>query len=274
MTTLSTSDFDAIRSLMQEYASIEMGDAQRSLLSARFDAMACRGQFGTRDEMLTLLRSRPISDVHRKIAESLLNHETSFFRDAKCFRALETEVLPRAISANSDIRKLSIWSAGCSTGQEAFSVAMLMLERFPQLGGWEIDILATDISSEVVERAKSGHFSQIEVNRGLPARLMLKYFSQLPEGWQLSEILQKKVKFLSFDLAKTWPALPRMDIVLLRNILIYLNGEARMEITRQMAETLKPGGSLVVGSVESLLKIDHRFKLDTSGGYTYYTLDE
>jgi chemotaxis protein methyltransferase CheR len=178
-------------------------------------------------------------------------NETSFFRDSRPFELLRTELLPRLIEARHVSRSLRFWSAACSTGQEAYSVAMLIREHFPQLAGWNIRIEGTDIASEVVQRARQGRYYRIEMNRGLPARFIVRYFDHQGEDWFAKPELRRMCHFRQANLCVSpLPFHERFDVILLRNVMLYFSQKTRRTLLAGMHSLLAPDGVLFLGSAE------------------------
>jgi len=181
-------------------------------------------------------------------------NETSFFRDSRPFELLKTDLLPRLIESRRHVRSLRFWSAACSSGQEAYSLAMMMLEHFPMLVGWNIRIEGTDICAEVVERAKAGRYHRIEINRGLPARFVVRYFDHAGEDWVVKEEVRKMCNFRQANLCG--PQLPfhrtddRFDAILLRNVMLYFSQDTRRTLLNNIHRILAPDGVLFLGSSE------------------------
>jgi chemotaxis protein methyltransferase CheR len=190
----------------------------------------------------------------------MLNGETSFFRDLYPFEAMRETLLPEIIAKRETGRTLSIWSAAVASGQEAYSIAMLLLESFPQLAGWRVRLIASDISETMLARARAGVFSQIEVNRGLPARLMLKYFDRVGTEWSIHPQVKQMVEFQKINLAAPWPALPPVDFIFMRNVLLYFSLETRKAILTRVGRTLRSDGYLFLGGGETTLISDRSYE--------------
>jgi chemotaxis protein methyltransferase CheR len=206
------------------------------------------------DELVERLRRRADPALERAIAEAMTINETSFFRDSRPFELLRSELLPKLIEARRHSRCLRFWSAACSTGQEAYSLAMLMIEHFPLLVGWNIQIEGTDICAEVVERAQAGRYRRIEINRGLPARYLVRYFDHQGEDWVVKPELRKHCHFRQANLCG--PSLPfsrasdHFDIIFLRNVMLYFSQETRRTLLAGIHRLLTPDGILFLGSSE------------------------
>jgi len=205
-------------------------------------------------ELVEHLRRRKDPFLERAIAEAMTINETSFFRDNRPFELLRTDLLPRLIESRRFTRTLRFWSAACSTGQEAYSLAMLMVEHFPLLAGWNIRIEGTDINGEVVERAQTGRYHRIEINRGLPARFIVRYFDHHGEDWSVKAEVRRFCNFRQANLCV--PPFPfsraddRFDIVFLRNVMLYFSLETRRTLLANIQRILAPDGFLFLGSSE------------------------
>jgi chemotaxis protein methyltransferase CheR len=206
------------------------------------------------DELVNLLKRRKDPLLERSIAEAMTINETSFFRDTRPFELLRTELLPKLIESRRHTRKLRFWSAACSTGQEGYSLGMLMTEHFPMLAGWNIRIEGTDIAAEVVARAQAGAYHRIEMNRGLPARFVVRYFDHHGEDWVVKPEIQKMCNFRQANLCG--PQLPfnrmddRFDVIFLRNVMLYFSQETRKTLLANVHKVLAPDGVLFLGSSE------------------------
>jgi chemotaxis protein methyltransferase CheR len=207
-------------------------------------------------------------DVALQIAESMTTNETYFFRDPAQYDAIRNQLLPRLKKERQDSKKPRFWSAASSTGQEAYSLAMLLLED--GFKDWNIQILGTDYSSKVVERARSATYQQIEVNRGLPADLLVKYFKRSGMNWQLSESLRRLASFETIDLRKSMRSIGPFDLVFCRNVMIYFDSATKRNIMKEIHSTLFRGGWLLLGGAETGLDINEWFERQTMGNVTAY----
>jgi chemotaxis protein methyltransferase CheR len=205
-------------------------------------------------QLVSHLRAARNPTLERAVAEAMTINETSFFRDTRPFELLRTELLPKIIEARRMQRSLRIWSAACSTGQEGYSLAMLLLEHFPLLASWNIRIEGTDISNEVVDRAKAGSYHRIEINRGLPARFVVRYFDHHGEDWTIKPEVRRLCNFRQTNLCV--PPLPfnraddRFDIIFLRNVMLYFSQDTRRTLLAGMHRLLPQDGVLFLGSSE------------------------
>lgn len=209
------------------------------------------------NELCHRLRNQPSEPLRRKVVECMTTHETLFFRDPAVFDALRSELIPSLVRERQGTRTLRIWSAACWSGQEPYSLAMLLLEA--GLAGWNLQILGTDLSYQILDRARSGQYLQIEVNRGLPAQLLVKYFQRTGRQWQIKEEVRRMVRFTPFDLRQPMNTLGPFDLVLCRNVLIYFELETRRRILTNLRTTIVPGGYLLLGSSETTFNLDESF---------------
>jgi chemotaxis protein methyltransferase CheR len=207
----------------------------------------------TLDELITILVMGKEPALATHVVEALLNNETYFFRDRQPFDLLTAQALPALAKARADKKRLRIWSAGCSTGQEAYSLAMLFAEDPLRWQGWSIDILGTDVSSAMIDRARSGTYSQFEVQRGLGITQMIKWFEETDDGWRAVEALRKPVRFQVHNLLEPPPHPGQFDIVLCRNVLLYLNAEKRTLAFDRLAAAMAPDGALMLGAGETVI---------------------
>ena len=194
-----------------------------------------------------------------QVVEAMTTNETFFFRDKMPFDHLR-DILPSLIASRANRRSLRIWSAASSTGQEPYSIAMCLREYGAALSGWRIEIVATDISQDVLEKARAGLYSQFEVQRGLPIQLLLKYFTQLGEFWQLSADIRGMVQHRQLNLLQDFSHLGKFDVIFCRNVLIYFDQDTKVSVFERLAKVLEPDGVLVLGAAESVVGITDAFR--------------
>jgi chemotaxis protein methyltransferase CheR len=257
----SATSFAYIRTMIAADAGIVLENGKEYLVEARLAPVARRQGFASIEAMVTALRLNQSQDLRRLVLDAMTTNETTFYRDIEPFVVLEKFILPPLIAARRSRRELRIWYAASSTGQEPYSVSMLINEKFPELMNWKLDQIATDISSQALDRARAGVFSQLEVNRGLPARLLPKYFVKTGQEWQLSEQIRKMVRFESLNLNGPWPigVSGPFDIVFIRNVMIYFDGPAKKRILGSIYDRLAADGSLFLGGAETTFNIEERF---------------
>ena len=219
-------------------------------------------------ELCELLRSTKSSPLHAQVVEAMTTNETYFFREPAHYDALRKTILPELMAMRSGTRKLTCWSAAASTGQEAYSLAMMLLEM--GVDGWNMDIIGTDLSSRVLKQAESGRYSQLEVNRGLPVALLLKYFRRVGLEWELKEEVRRMARFRSFDLRAGMQSLGPFDVVFCRNVLIYFDPPTKRRILGEIHGSLFRGGYLLVGATEAGLPAGDRFRRTAIGSAVVY----
>ena len=207
----------------------------------------------TLDELITILVMGKEPSLSQKVVEALLNNETYFFRDRAPFDLLQRHALPELAKMRHKSKRIRIWSAGCSTGQETYSLAMMFAEELQKWLGWTIDILGTDVSSACVDRARAGTYSQFEVQRGLGINQMIKWFEECPDGWRAVEPLRKPLRFQVHNLLEPPPHPGDFDIVLCRNVLLYLNPEKKSVAFERLAASMAPDGWLMLGAGETVI---------------------
>ncbi len=269
-TTLSNDAFEFVRTLIHQQAAIVLEPTKAYLVEARLRSLARKAGDSSVDAFLRRARAQRTGPVHQEIVEAMTTNETLFFRDAPAFEALRVEIVPDLIKRRQDRRTLNIWSAASSSGQEPYSVAMILRECFPELHDWDIRMFGTDISRDVLDAAKRGEFSQIEVNRGLPATLLVKYFRHVGTRWVIREDIREMVTFLPCNLAAEWPALPQFDLILLRNVLIYFDLDTKRSILAKVARSMARDGTLLLGNGETTMNLDSGFERMTYDKAVYY----
>ncbi len=257
---MTEQDFDYIRRVLQERSAIVLDPGKQYLVETRLAPLVRQLNLKSIDELVERLRSRPANGLVVQVVEAMVTTETSFFRDAHPFETLRKTVLPELIRRRQGERCLNVWCAACASGQEPYSVALLLREHFPELAGWKVLLLASDLSREVLARARAGRYNQIEVNRGLPAQLLVKYFRQHGLNWQLREDVRAAVEFRELNLARAWPLLPPMDLVFLRNVMIYFDVETKKDILRRLARVLRADGYLLLGGAETTFNLDDSYR--------------
>ena len=258
--SVSSTTFDYLAQLVHDQSSIVLDSSKDYLLESRLTPLLCAEGLTSLDELAQALRLDRYSPLHRRVVDAMTNNETWFFRDGYPFEALRQVILPELIRRRGPESELSVWSAGCSSGQEIYSVAMLIREHYPRLFGWKLNLLGTDISDAILNRARLGRYSQWEVNRGLPAKLLCKYFDRAGADWELDRKIKDTVSFRFMNLSAPWPAMETFDVVFLRNVLIYLSLESRKKILGKLRQVLRKGGYLFLGSAESTLNLDAGYR--------------
>ena len=257
---MTDQDFEAIRKLLHDRSAILLDSDKQYLVESRLTPILRQRNLNSFGELVAQLRCEPGNGLTRQVVEAMVTTESSFFRDHHPFEAFRQVVLPDLINRRRTERSLRIWCAASSHGQEPYSIAILLRDYFPELAGWKVTLLASDLSREVLARAREGRYNQIEVNRGLPANLLLKHFEQHGTDWQLKLPLRNMVEFQEINLAQPWPALPRMDLVLIRNVMIYFDVETKKDILARLTSLLRPDGYLVLGGAETTINLNGSYR--------------
>lgn len=272
MDTLSQQDFGFIQGLVQRRSAIVLEPEKAYLIETRLTPLARQNGFASLKAFIATLRVNASVDLQHRVVEAITTHETSFFRDAHPFETLKTSVLPEMIAKRAPGQGLTIWCAACSSGQEPFSVAMLVHEHFPNLLRGRLRIVATDLSGAILARARDGVYSQTEISRGLPVATLARYFDQQGMGWRIKSEIRRMVDFQQSNLAAAWPVLPPQDIIFMRNVLIYFGIDTKKAILAKVRGMLKPDGYLFLGSSETTLNLDAAFEPVTKGKTICYRL--
>jgi chemotaxis protein methyltransferase CheR len=247
-------DFRFLQRFLHERSGLFLADEKRYLAEARLGRVI--RERGIRDlaDLCKLLRRGGTSGLEQVVIEAMTTNETYFFRDRQPFEVLRTSVLPEIIRRKRDLRRVVIWSAAASTGQEPYSLAMLLDEFAGELKGWQVDILATDISEACIERGRAGVYSQFEVQRGLPIRHLISYFEKSGNSnWQISAAIRKMVSFRTLNLAHEFADVGRFDLIFCRNVFIYFDPATRQIVLDRLQRHLLPHGVLALGAAETLI---------------------
>jgi len=267
---VSPVQFEFLRDLLRRRTGVVIDDSKQYLVVARLLPIVRQRAIPSLDTLVDRIRKTGDKALEKDVLNAMMTHETSFFRDKSPYetlRQLVTEMIPK----RSAHRQLAIWSAACSTGQEPYSIAMLLNEHFPDLvASWRIRIIATDISEPVLARAREGVFSELETNRGLTAELLKKYFRPLQGKWSIVQECRRLVEFRCLNLNAPWPALPPCDVIFLRNVMLYFDVPTRAALVTKMRRVLKPDGALFLGGAETMIGIDTAYDRLTGAGCSYY----
>jgi chemotaxis protein methyltransferase CheR len=258
-----------LQDMVYRESGIVLDGDKRYLLEARLTPIVQQLRLGDLNDLCAML-GRPVDHavLKRQVVEAMTTNETFFFRDSAQYDALRSVVIPSLIAQRQDTRKMSFWSAASSSGQEAYSLAMMLLEM--GLGDWRIRIQGTDLSTQMAERASSGRYLQIEVNRGLPIAYLVKYFTRVGLEWQLKDEARRMVDFSTCDLRQSMSSRGPFDVVFCRNVLIYFDVESKRKILDQLHGTLFRGGYLLLGGSETTLGLTDRFERKVFGQTVFY----
>ncbi len=252
--SISSDNYSYLQKYVHHRTGIVLDGDKQYLLDSRLGPILRKRGMTDLNSLCALLRATQDAGLQRDVLEAMTTNETLFFRDQAPFEAMRSKILPDLVANNARNRTISIWSAAASTGQEIYSIAMLLLEA--GLGDWKLKLLGTDYSEHVLERARAGKYMQIEVNRGLPAAMLVRYFSRKNLEWEIRPEVRSLVQFQQQDLRGNLSQLGPFDIVFCRNVLIYFDMPTKQSVLRQIAATLPTGGYLFLGSTEPLLNLD------------------
>lgn len=270
--TVLPEDFALIAKLVRDECGLILEPGKEYLVRARLTPLAHKHGADSLRALIGRLRTPVRSPLVTEVVEAMVTTETSFFRDVHPFEALRHDVLPRLIERRRNVRRLNVWCAASSSGQEPYSFALLLKEFFPELDTWYVNLTATDVSQEMLQRSRAGRYSQIEVNRGLPTHLLLKWFRQEGVTWQLDERVRGAITFSQLNLTTPWPAMPSWDLILMRNVMIYFDVEVKKTILGRAARVLSPDGYLLLGGTETTLNLDDSYQRVESQKSVFYQL--
>jgi chemotaxis protein methyltransferase CheR len=258
---MTKSDFEFLRLFLKARSGLALTVEKRYLAESRLRPVCRRFELDSLAELVTGLKGGD-RDLETAVIEAMTTNETYFFRDKSPFDLFRDVLLPRHLERRSAHRRLRIWSAAASTGQEPYSIAMLLDEASARLDGWQIEILATDLSTEVLEKARAGLYSQFEVQRGLPIRLLLKHFVQVGGQWRIAPQIRSMVNFRPLNLVADFGSIGPFDIIYCRNVLIYFDSATKADVLRRLAEAMAPDGALLLGAAETVIGLTDAFTPD------------
>ena len=256
---MTPQDYEFLRKLLKERSGLDLSADKQYLVESRLIPLARRVGLSGLAELVQKMKAGAEA-LTSDVVEAMTTNETFFFRDKIPFDHLRDTILPQLIPARANRRSLRIWSAASSTGQEPYSIAMLLKEAGPMLSGWRTEIVATDLSQAVLEKSKAGIFSQFEVQRGLPIQLLVKHFTQNGELWQLNADIRGMVLHRQLNLLQDFSHLGTFDVIFCRNVLIYFDQDTKVGIFDRLARVLEPDGVLALGAAESVVGISDTFK--------------
>ena len=270
--SITQADFDFISSVVRAESAIVLERGKEYLVESRLLPVAKELGHPTIGDLVKQLRGSPMGPLRGQVIEAMTTNETSFFRDVHPFQALSDTVLPELMRARATERSLNIWCAAASSGQEPYSIAMLLDDALVGRPGWRVRLLATDISQQMLDRTREGIYSQLEMNRGLPAQRLVKHFTRVGTHWQISENLRRMVECRLLNLDAAWPMMPQMDLIFLRNVLIYFDIPTKQRILARVKKVLRPDGYLFLGGAETTLNLDAGFERVQIGNAPAYRL--
>ncbi len=252
-------EFDVYKDILKEKSGIVVTQDKIYLLESRLGPVAKKWNFANLEVMATALRGVPDIRLVNEIVEAMTTNETSFFRDINPFERFKDFVLPFLLKNRVNERKFRIWCAAASSGQEPYSLAMILKDHETQFSRWNIEITATDISNDILALAREGAYSQFEVQRGLPIQMLMKYFTQNGDKWRIADTLKKMINFKYFNLLDSMAGFGELDVIFCRNVLIYFDEKTKAGILERMAKQLKPDGLLFLGGAETVIGITDKF---------------
>lgn len=267
-TEITPENFRYLCKTVYDASGIVLDESKRYLLEARLSPIAREEGLETLDSLCNLLRATNGRPVREKVVEAMTTNETLFFRDVKPFEALEHVLFPEITASKRLDRTVRIWCAASSSGQEPYSIAML----WDQMGisGWRLQILATDLSDQMLERGKAGRYLQLEVNRGLPAKYLVKYFDREDSDWVVKPEIRRMIRWQKFNLKDSMRGMGPFDLVFCRNVLIYFDTQTKSLILSGIGSTLTPDGCVFLGASESTLGLDDTFERRLVGPAVVY----
>lgn len=270
--TITATDFAFVAELARTKAAIILEPGKEYLVESRLTPLARKVGEPDIGALITRLKVRNEVSLQTEVIDALTTNETSWFRDRHPFDSLGQHILPELQRARRDTRQLSIWSAASSTGQEPYSIAMTILDTAPTLTSWNTRILATDLNKQVLDRARAGQYSQLEINRGLPATHLVRHFTREGPGWKVSDQLRKMITFEQHNLMGLPPMGSPFDIVFIRNVLIYFSPQTKKEVLSRLRRAMRPDGYLILGAAETALGLDDQFVRQEVGKSTVYRI--
>ena len=268
--TLAAADFDYIRDVVRRHSAIVLEPGKEYLVESRLVPLARREGEPSIAALVSRMRAEGNGALAGRVVDAMTTNETSFFRDTFPFVAVQRSVLPQLLQARAAERRVSIWCGASSSGQEPYSLAMVLQDALAAHPGWRSSLLATDLSSEMLDRTRSGLYSQLEVNRGLPVAMLVRHFDKVGTSWQVKQDLRALVTTRLLNLAAPFPPLGSFDVVFLRNVLIYFDAATKRAVLAKVRQVLRPDGYLFLGGAETTLGIDDAFErvvLDRATAY-------
>ena len=257
---MNIEDFNLLSKLIKDRSGLTLTKDKAYLLESRLLPVARKWNLKSLDELVMRLRTRSEAGLVRDVVEAMTTNESFFFRDIKPFDQFKQVILPYLLQARAAPRSIKVWSAACSSGQEPYTLGMILKEERQRLIGWNIDILATDLSTEILAKAQAGLYSQFEVQRGLPIQLLVKYFKQAGDRWQIDSAVREMVRYRPFNLLDELSGLGQFDVIFCRNVLIYFDQPTKLMVLERMAKQLAPDGFLYLGGAETVVGITDKFQ--------------
>ena len=268
---LPVEEFEYVRNLVRRQVGIVLEDDKEYLVETRLSPIANQVGVASISDLIRKVRNSHEPLLATDVVEAMITSETLFFRDVHPFDALKSSIMPRLLQLRGHVKEVHIWSAGCSTGQEPYSIAMLLREHFGALRDWKFTITATDVSQKNLARAREGIYDLLEVNRGLPAAMLVKYFDKEGTQWKVRPEVRDMVEFRQLNLSGEWNGLAPADVVFLRNVLIYFDTPTKTRILQRVHSQLRSHGVLILGGSETTLNLSTEFGPSHLHKTTLYT---
>ena len=256
---MTPGDYDYLRKFLKERSGLDLSPDKQYLVESRLIPLARKAGLAGIDELVQKIKGGSPA-ISSDVVEAMTTNETFFFRDKIPFEHLREAVIPELLQARAARKSLRIWCAAASTGQEPYSIAMCLKETGAMLAGWRIEIIGTDISQQVLEKSKSGIYSQFEVQRGLPIQLLVKYFKQNGELWQIAPEIRSMIQYRPLNLLQDFSHMGKFDIIFCRNVLIYFDQDMKTNIFGRLSKTVEPDGFLALGAAETVVGLTDAFK--------------
>jgi chemotaxis protein methyltransferase CheR len=257
---MTPTEYDYLRGFLKTRSGLVLSNEKQYLIESRLMPVARKFALATISNVVAKLKAEQNGALAEAVVEAMTTNESFFFRDKLPFDHFTQTMMPHMLSARSRERKLRIWSAAASTGQEPYTLAMCLKEMEAKVAGWRVEILGTDLSMEVLDKAKAGIYSQFEVQRGLPINLLVKYFTQIGDMWQISSEMRSMVQYKKLNLLENFASLGQFDIVFCRNVLIYFDNDTKIDILNRIAKLMPDDGYLVLGAAETVVGLTDAFK--------------
>ncbi len=271
--TIAPEAFGFVCDLVRRESAIVLGTGKEYLVESRLLPLARAQGDPDIDSYVARARRQPTGPIVREIVEALTTNETSWFRDSDPFAGLRNDVLPALAASRSAVRRLRVWSAACASGQEPYSIAMVLNET-PAVAGWDLEVVGTDLSLEMVERCRDGRYNQMEMNRGLPATHLVRHFERDGAAWRVSRDLASLTTFRQLNLIRPLPEIGRFDVVFLRNVLIYFDLDTKREVLARVRQVLAPDGFLYLGATETTMGVDDAWEREPIGRCSVYRMKQ
>ncbi|MDX1484914.1 MAG: protein-glutamate O-methyltransferase CheR [Alphaproteobacteria bacterium] len=267
-------DFQTLSSLLKKRSGLSLTEDKSYLLESRLMPLVRRRRYSGLPELVQAIRIKPDDSLLTEVTEVMTTNESFFFRDTRPFDQFRDVVLPQLKQSRASKKRIRIWSAACSSGQEPYSLAIVIKEMGAEFAGWNIEIVGTDISEAILEKAREGIYSQFEVQRGLPIQLLMKYFTQVDTGWELDESIRSMVQYRYFNLLDSMSALGTFDVVYCRNVLIYFDQPTKSDVLSRIRRQMSDDAVLYLGGAETVLGICEEFKPVTGQRGMYCIVNE